>query len=131
VETPHEAGPDRRRRRSGRLLPWQGADPALLLEEEVDEDVILPNSYRLPSNVLNAVNKGDPPHRSASGQDLKPRTEGGAVEAKTNASMLDVVRMVRRALVEGDGTIMVLFRARYQMFQFIDEFITEGVPSRR
>ncbi len=42
--------------------------------------------------------------------------------------MLDVVRNVRRTLVESEGSVMVLFRARYQMFQFIDEFITEGVP---
>ncbi len=110
------------------VYSWQGADPALLLEEEVDEDIILPNSYRLPSNVLNAVNKEIRHIDHRQDKDLKPRKEGGAVEARTNASMLDVVRMVRRTLVEGDGTIMVLFRARYQMFQFIDEFITEGVP---
>ncbi|SFB80400.1 ATP-dependent DNA helicase, Rep family [Halobiforma haloterrestris] len=111
------------------VYSWQGADPALLLEEEVDEDVILPNSYRLPSNVLNAVNKEIRHIEKRQDKDLKPRKEGGAVEARRNASMLDVVRMVRRTLVEDpDGTIMVLFRARYQMFQFIDEFITEGIP---
>ncbi|MFC4439420.1 MULTISPECIES: UvrD-helicase domain-containing protein [Natrialbaceae] len=112
------------------VYSWQGADPALLLEEEVDEDVILPNSYRLPSNVLNAVNREIRHIDQRQDKDLKPRKEGGSVDARANASMLDVVRMVRRALVEGDGTIMVLFRARYQMFQFIDEFITEGVPFR-
>lgn len=110
------------------VYSWQGADPALLLEEDVDEDIILPNSYRLPSNVLNAVNKEIRHIEKRQDKDLKPRKEGGAVEARANASMLDVVRMVRRTLVEGDSTIMVLFRARYQMFQFIDEFITEGVP---
>ncbi len=110
------------------VYSWQGADPALLLEEEVDKDIILPNSYRLPSNVLNAVNKEIRHIDQRQDKDLKPRKEGGAVEARTNASMLDVVRTVRRTLVEGDGTIMILFRARYQMFQFIDEFITEGVP---
>ncbi|AXR76774.1 UvrD-helicase domain-containing protein [Natrarchaeobaculum sulfurireducens] len=110
------------------VYSWQGADPALLLEEDVDEDVILPNSYRLPSNVLNAVNKEIRHIDQRQDKDLNPRKEGGSVEARRNASMLDVVRMVRRTLVEGDGTIMVLFRARYQMFQFIDEFITEGVP---
>ncbi|AGB37870.1 UvrD-helicase domain-containing protein [Natronococcus occultus] len=112
------------------VYSWQGADPALLLEEEVDEDVILPNSYRLPSNVLNAVNQEIRHIETRQDKDLKPRKEGGSVEARANASMLDVVRMVRRTLVEGDGTIMLLFRARYQMFQFIDEFITEGVPFR-
>ncbi|MFA9425463.1 UvrD-helicase domain-containing protein [Natronorubrum sp. A-ect3] len=110
------------------VYSWQGADPALLLEEEVDEDVILPNSYRLPSNVLNAVNQEIRHIDTRQDKDLKPRKEGGAVEARRNASMLDVVRNVRRTLIEGDGTIMILFRARYQMFQFIDEFITEGVP---
>jgi DNA helicase II / ATP-dependent DNA helicase PcrA len=112
------------------VYSWQGADPALLLDEEVDEDIILPNSYRLPSNVLNAVNKEIRHINQRQDKDLKPRKEGGVVEARANASMLDVVRLVRQALVEDDGTIMVLFRARYQMFQFIDEFITEGVPFR-
>ncbi|AFZ72413.1 UvrD-helicase domain-containing protein [Natronobacterium gregoryi] len=111
------------------VYSWQGADPALLLEEDVDDDVILPNSYRLPSNVLNAVNKEIRHIETRQDKDLKPRKEGGAVEARRNASMLDVVRLVRRTLVEDpDATIMVLFRARYQMFQFIDEFITEGIP---
>ncbi|MXV64488.1 UvrD-helicase domain-containing protein [Natronorubrum sp. JWXQ-INN-674] len=110
------------------VYSWQGADPALLLDEEVDEDIILPNSYRLPSNVLNAVNKEIRHIETRQDKDLKPRKEGGAVEARANASMLDVVRNVRRTLIESDGTVMVLFRARYQMFQFIDEFITEGIP---
>ncbi len=110
------------------VYSWQGADPALLLEETVDDDVILPNSYRLPSNVLHAVNKEIRHIDERQDKDLNPRKEGGAVEARRNASMLDVVRMVRRTLASDDGTIMILFRARYQMFQFIDEFITEGVP---
>ncbi|GAB3041154.1 ATP-dependent helicase [Natronobiforma cellulositropha] len=110
------------------VYSWQGADPALLLDEEVDDDIILPNSYRLPSNVLNAVNKEIRHIEKRQDKDLNPRKEGGLVEAYQNPSMLDLVRMVRRTLVEDDGTIMILFRARYQMFQFIDEFITEGVP---
>ncbi len=110
------------------VYSWQGADPALLLEERVDEDIILPNSYRLPSNVLNAVNQEIRHIDVRQDKDLNPRKEGGLVEAYQNPSMLDLVRMVRQTLVEDDGTIMLLFRARYQMFQFIDEFITEGVP---
>ncbi|WIV67037.1 UvrD-helicase domain-containing protein [Natrialbaceae archaeon AArc-T1-2] len=112
------------------VYSWQGADPALLLDEEVDEDVILPNSYRLPSNVLHAVNQEIRHIDKRQDKDLKPRKEGGSVEAYAGPSMLDLVRMVRRTLVEdeGEGTIMLLFRARYQMFQFVDEFITEGVP---
>ncbi|MFP8889490.1 UvrD-helicase domain-containing protein [Natrialbaceae archaeon A-CW2] len=110
------------------VYSWQGADPALLLDERVDDDIILPNSYRLPSNVLNAVNQEIRHIDVRQDKDLNPRKEGGLVEAYQNRSMLDVVRMVRQTLVEGDGTIMLLFRARYQMFQFIDEFITEGIP---
>ena len=110
------------------VYSWQGADPDLFLDEAVDEDVILPNSYRLPSTVLEVVNREIRHIEKRQDKDLEPRKEGGVVEGLENPSMLDLVRMIRRTLVEDDGTIMVLFRARYQMFQFIDEFITEGVP---
>jgi DNA helicase-2/ATP-dependent DNA helicase PcrA len=110
------------------VYSWQGADPALLLDEDVDEDVILPNSYRLPSNVLNVVNREIRHIEKRQDKDLKPRKEGGVVEGVESPSMLDLVRNVRTTMEEDDGTIMLLFRARYQMFRFIDEFITEGVP---
>jgi DNA helicase-2/ATP-dependent DNA helicase PcrA len=42
--------------------------------------------------------------------------------------MLDLVREVRRTVETDDGSIMLLFRARSQMFRFIDEFIGEGIP---
>ncbi len=110
------------------VYAWQGADPDLLLEEDVDEDVILPNSYRLPSRILNAVNQEVSHIDKRQEKDLEPRKEGGTVEALRNRSMLDVVREVRRTVEETDETIMILCRARYQLFQFIDEFIDEGIP---
>ncbi|WP_256393911.1 UvrD-helicase domain-containing protein [Natronoarchaeum rubrum] len=111
------------------VYSWQGADPALLLDEDVDEDVILPNSYRLPSDVLNVVNREIRHIDKRQDKDLKPRKEGGVVEGIESPSMLDLVRNVRSTLEEDDdGTVMLLFRARYQMFRFIDEFITEGIP---
>jgi DNA helicase-2/ATP-dependent DNA helicase PcrA len=43
--------------------------------------------------------------------------------------MLNLVRNVRSTVEQDEeGTVMLLFRARYQMFQFIDEFIDEGMP---
>jgi len=120
------------------VYAWQGADPDLLLSAEPDEDVVLPNSYRLPSNVLNVVNREIRHIDKRQDKDLKPRKEGGVVEAVQRPSMLDLVRNVRRTVEEGrpdpdkpdedPETVMLLFRARYQMFQFIDEFITEGIP---
>jgi len=110
------------------VYAWQGADPDLLLDEAVDEDVILPNSYRLPSRILNAVNQEVRHIEKRQEKDLEPRKEGGRVEAIRNRSMLDVSREVKRTVEETDETVMVLFRARYQMFQFIDEFIDEGIP---
>jgi len=115
------------------VYAWQGADPDLLLEADPDEDVVLPNSYRLPSNVLNVVNREIRHIEKRQDKDLKPRKEGGVVEAVQRPSMLDLVRNVRRTVDETMGeddpeTVMLLFRARYQMFQFIDEFITEGIP---
>ena len=110
------------------VYAWQGADPALLLEEPVSDNIILPNSYRLPSRILNVVNQEVRHIDTRQDKDLEPRTEGGSVEAMRNRSMLDVTREVRRTIEETDETVMVLFRARYQMFQFIEEFIDLGIP---
>ncbi len=110
------------------VYAWQGADPDLLLDEEVDEDVILPNSYRLPSQILHAVNQEVCHIEKRQEKNLKPRKEGGEVEAITNRSMLDLTREVVRTVEQTDESVMVLFRARYQMFQFIDEFIDQGIP---
>ncbi|RXK47303.1 UvrD-helicase domain-containing protein [Halorientalis pallida] len=111
------------------VYAWQGADPDLLLDEEVSQDEVLPNSYRLPSKILNVVNKEISHIEKRQEKDLEPRKEGGRVEAPPRPSMLDLVRNVRATLEEDeDSTSMILFRARYQMFQFIDEFIGEGIP---
>ncbi|WP_338727090.1 ATP-dependent helicase [Haladaptatus sp. DJG-WS-42] len=111
------------------VYAWQGADPKLLLEEQ-GEDVILPNSYRLPSKILNVVQHEIRHIEERQEKKLRPRKEGGIVEAMSSPSMLDLVRELRRTIVDEEGTIMVLFRARYQMFQFMDEFIDEGIPFR-
>jgi DNA helicase-2/ATP-dependent DNA helicase PcrA len=110
------------------VYAWQGADPNLLLDAERDDDQVLPNSYRLPSRILNVVNKEIRHIEKRQEKDLNPRKEGGAVEAVRNPSMLDLVRNVRYTVQQDDGDLMLLFRARYQMFQFIDEFIGEGIP---
>jgi len=110
------------------VYAWQGADPNLLLDAERDEDVILDNSYRLPSEILEVVNREVRHIDKRQEKDLTPRKEGGSVEAVESPSMLDLVRNVRYTVQDHDGTIMLLFRARYQMFQFMDEFIEEGIP---
>jgi len=111
------------------VYAWQGADPNLLLDEEVDDDIVLPNSYRLPSKILNVVNTQISHIEKRQDKDLKPRKQGGSVEAVRSPSMLDLVRNVRGTLEQDtEGTVMVLFRARYQMFQFMDEFIDDGMP---
>ncbi|AFK18118.1 ATP-dependent helicase [Haloferax mediterranei ATCC 33500] len=110
------------------VYAWQGADPNLLLDAQRDEDEVLPNSYRLPSNVLNVVNHEIRHIDKRQEKDLKPRKEGGAVEAVESPSMLELARNVRYTVEQDEGTVMVLFRARYQMFQFIDEFLPSGIP---
>ncbi|MFQ3293428.1 MAG: DNA helicase-2/ATP-dependent DNA helicase PcrA [Halobacteriales archaeon] len=110
------------------VYSWQGADPNLLLDEPVDDDIVLPNSYRLPSEILHVVNREIRHIDVRQDKDLNPRKEGGTVEAVQSPSILDLVRNVRGTVQEDDGTIMLLFRARYQMFQFIDDFIDEGIP---
>ncbi len=110
------------------VYAWQGADPDLLLDTEVDEDVVLPNSYRLPSQILNVVNAEIRHIDKRQEKDLRPRKEGGTVEAIESPSMLELVRNVRYTVDDDDGSVMCLFRARYQMFDFIDEFIDHGIP---
>ncbi|WP_158855134.1 UvrD-helicase domain-containing protein [Halorhabdus sp. CUG00001] len=109
------------------VYAWQGADPRLLLEEE-GEDVILDTSYRLPSKILEVVQQEVSHIDQRQEKNLSPRKEGGRVAAVKRPSMLDLVRNVRDTVEEDDGTLMILFRARYQMFQFIDEFIGDGIP---
>ncbi|WP_136688426.1 UvrD-helicase domain-containing protein [Halorhabdus amylolytica] len=109
------------------VYAWQGADPRLLLEEE-GKDVILDTSHRLPSKILDVVQREVSHIDERQEKDLSPRKQGGAVEAVRTPSVLDLVRNVRSTVEEDDGSLMILFRARYQMFQFIDEFIDEGIP---
>ncbi|MGQ4554411.1 UvrD-helicase domain-containing protein [Halobellus sp. GM3] len=112
------------------VYAWQGADPNLLLDADREEDVVLPNSYRLPSRVLNVVNQEIRHIDKRQEKDLRPRKEGGVVEGIESPSMLDLARNVRYTIEQGedDETLMVLFRARYQLFQFIDEFLPLGMP---
>ena len=110
------------------VYAWQGADPDLLLDTDVDEDVVLPNSYRLPSRILNVVNAEIRHIDKRQEKDLRPRKEGGVVEGIESPSMLDLVRNVRYTIDDDDGDVMCLFRARYQMFDFIDEFLDHGIP---
>ena len=111
------------------VYAWQGADPQLLLNEGGD-DVILDTSHRLPSRILNTVQHEVRHIEERQEKNLSPRKEGGTVEAMSHPSMLDLARDVRRTVNSEDESVMVLFRARYQMFRFIDEFITEGMPFR-
>lgn len=109
------------------VYAWQGADPRLLLAEE-GEDVILDTSHRLPSKILRVVQRAVRHIDERQSKDLKPRKDGGTVEFIQDPSLLDLVRNVRSTVVEDDGSIMILFRARYQMFDFMDEFVSSGIP---
>ena len=110
------------------VYAWQGADPDLLLDTTVEEDVVLPNSYRLPSQILNVVSAEIRHISKRQEKDLNPRKEGGEVEAIESPSMLELARNVQHTVDKNEGDLMILFRARYQMFQFIDEFIDKGIP---
>ena len=110
------------------VYAWQGADPNNLLNADVDEDVVLPNSYRLPSRILNVVSREIRHIDIRQEKDLNPRKEGGVVEGIPNPTMFEVVRNVQHTVDTTDETLMILFRARYQMFQFIDDFLPKGIP---
>ncbi len=108
------------------VYSWQGADPRLLLQEG-GENVVLDTSYRLPSKILRVVQRAVSHIDERQEKNLSPRTEGGEVELIQDPSLFDLARNVQ-ATVDDDGSVMVLFRARYQMFDFIDEFVGMGIP---
>jgi len=108
------------------VYSWQGADPQLLLQEG-GENVILDTSYRLPSKILRVVQRAVSHINQRQEKNLSPRTEGGEVELIRDPSLFDLARNVQ-STVEDEGSVMVLFRARYQMFDFIDEFVGMGIP---
>ena len=110
------------------VYAWQVADPELLLNEKIGSDRILDNSYRLPSNVLEVVGQVIGHVEVRQNKNLKPRTEGGDIEFLPDPSVLDLVRRVKMDVESNKGTLMVLFRARYQMFEFIEEFVKIGIP---
>jgi DNA helicase-2/ATP-dependent DNA helicase PcrA len=108
------------------VYSWQGADPQLLLQEG-GENVVLDTSYRLPSEILRVVQRAVSHIDQRQEKNLSPRTEGGEVELIQDPSLFDLARNVQ-STVDGEGSVMVLFRARYQMFDFIDEFVGMGIP---
>ncbi|MFB6149354.1 MAG: UvrD-helicase domain-containing protein [Halobacteriales archaeon] len=109
------------------VYAWQGADPQLLLRE-VGEDVILDTSYRLPSKILKVVQQAVSHITERQEKNLAPRKEGGAVEFVQDPSMFDLARNVQSTVESDEGSIMVLFRARYQMYEFLEEFVDMGIP---
>ncbi|MFB6300449.1 MAG: UvrD-helicase domain-containing protein [Halobacteriales archaeon] len=109
------------------VYAWQGADPQLLLQE-VGEDVILDTSYRLPSKILKVVQQAVSHITERQEKNLAPRKEGGAVEFVQDPSMFDLARNVQSTVDSDEGSIMVLFRARYQMYEFLEEFVDMGIP---
>ncbi len=108
------------------VYAWQGADPRLLLDEG-GEDVILENSYRLPSKILQTVQRSIRHVDERQRKDLRPRTEGGVVETRERPAAVTIIQDIDTTVAEGDS-VMVLFRARYQMFEFMDDFIERGMP---
>ncbi|MDX1744861.1 MAG: ATP-dependent helicase, partial [Halobacteriales archaeon] len=111
------------------VYAWQGADPALLLSEG-GEDVILDTSHRLPSRILRVTQHAIRHIEERQEKNLKPRIDGGIVEARKRPSTYDLVTDVTKTVEEDDGSIMVLFRARYQLFEFLDDFVDTGIPFR-
>jgi len=111
------------------VYSWQGADPQLLLQEG-GENVILDTSYRLPSKILRVTQRAVSHIEDRQEKNLSPRKEGGEVEFIRDPSLFDLARNVQATVDSDDGSVMLLFRARYQMFDFIDEFVGMGIPFR-
>ena len=74
--------------------------PDSVVDEAVDDDVVIPNSYRLTYRIMNVVNQEVSHIDKRQETNLEPRKESVYVEELGNRSMLDFTREFHRTVEE-------------------------------
>lgn len=105
------------------IYGWAGANPSQILDEEGDFEV-LEKTYRIPKNiwevcdgVIRQVDKRQP-------KNVIPHGDGGEVYTYENPSPRKIT-----SHLEGDDSILILFRARYMINDFIKDVLhPRGIP---
>ena len=103
------------------IYGWAGANPNFMLDEEGDFEV-LDRTYRIPrkiwetcDGVIQQVDKRQP-------KEVTPHGEGGEVVTLHRPSPNQVLEHAR------EGSVFILFRARYMINDFTDELHQAGIP---
>lgn len=103
------------------IYGWAGANPDFMLDEEGDFEV-LDKTYRIPKEVWETCDGVIRQVDKRQEKEVTPHGDGG-----------EVVKMIRpspRQLVEHaqEGSVFILFRARYMIDEFTDNLHSLGIP---
>ncbi len=102
------------------IYTFMGAEPRFLQDHPSDKRVVLPQSHRLPSNILTFAQKfiNDPDF-----QTVTPTQQKGKVKKEFGKSF-DLGGQLRQE----NGSVFLLTRTNYHLRQLMEELIAEGIP---
>ena len=107
------------------IYGWSGADPRFMLEEEGEFEV-LETTYRIPRNIWEACNDVIPQGDVRQEKEVTPDGEEGEFITLRRPS----TRQLQSYLEEDNGDWLLLFRARYQIDEFVESLHQMGIPFR-
>lgn len=103
------------------IYGWSGADPSFMLDEEGDFQV-LDKTYRIPKNVWDVCDGVIKQVDYRQEKDVTPHGDGGEVVKMRQPSAKQILQHAQ------DGSVFILFRARYMIDDFTDKLHQEGIP---
>lgn len=111
------------------IYSFKGSKAEEFLNYKCDEEIVLPKSYRLPSELVNYSNKIMELTRNKKWKEIIPAREGGKVVVYDKR--ITIQRVVDIALqylkLYPEDSIYILFRTNYQASQAQDYLLSQGV----
>jgi len=103
------------------IYGWAGANPGFMLHEEGDFEV-LDKTYRIPSNVWEVCDGVISQVDERQFKDVSPHGEGGEVVTLQRPSARQLLEHAQ------EGSVFILFRARYMINDFTEKLHDAGIP---
>lgn len=103
------------------IYGWAGANPEFMLNEEGDFEV-LETTYRIPREVWEACDTCIEQVDVRQDKTVQPDGEGGEVVTLRYPSTDQIIEHTK------EGSVFILFRARYMIDEFTDKLHNQGIP---
>ena len=103
------------------IYGWAGANPDFMLGEEGDFEV-LDKTYRIPEEVWETCDGVIQQVDNRQEKEVAPHGDGGEVVKMRRPSPRQLVQHAQ------DGSVFILFRARYMIDEFTDHLHEHGIP---